>query len=198
MIYDLTYINDCSKGSPWLKELVDVDISECLYLSICPRNLGNSRISSSKGISSKDWPGILGQICNMSLNVSRYICSNKECLEEGTSAQNIVARSITEIGESDQLLIGLVARRSVLKDQTRSVPKELSRSVLKELSRSVPKEPSRSVPEEPTRLVPKEPSRSVPKELTISVPKEPSRSVPEELTRSVPKEPSRSVLKEPI
>nr|GEY21330.1 hypothetical protein [Tanacetum cinerariifolium] len=100
-----------------------------------------------------------------------------------------VARSITEIGESNQLLIGLVAR-SVPKDRTRSVPKEPSRSVLNELTISVPKEPSRSVPKEPSRSVSKEPSRSVPEE--------PTKSVPEEPTRSVPNEPSRSVLKEPI
>nr|GFA55729.1 hypothetical protein [Tanacetum cinerariifolium] len=53
--------------------------------------------------------------------------------------------------------------------ETRSVPKEPSRSVLKELSRSVPEEPSSLVLKELTRSVLEEPSRSVLKELTRSV-----------------------------
>nr|GEX61497.1 RNA-directed DNA polymerase, eukaryota [Tanacetum cinerariifolium] len=95
---------------------------------------------------------------------------------------------------SEECVCVLKWNESKMIKPSRSVTKETSRSVLKELTRSVPKEPSRSVLEEPTRSVPKEPSRSVLEEPSRSVPKDPSRSVPEEPSRSVPKIRFRSVL----
>nr|GFA05902.1 hypothetical protein [Tanacetum cinerariifolium] len=138
------FVDDHCKGSPWLIELIDVDI-----------------------------------IGNYSFRFLTFECWEQESHPSPLVAQ--VARSITEIGGSDQLQFGLIAR---------SVPEELTRSV--------PKEPSRSVPKKPSRSVPEEPSRSVPEETTRSVPKEPSRLVLKEPTRSYPKEPSRSVLEERI